>query len=112
MRCPKCRFISFDYLKTCGKCGTDLSRIWQELGEFTKEGEGLSWFFHPDETGDTSAEGIGNGKGPVDLDAIDVSDLVPESLPEGELRHIDPELLGKVAEDEEFQQALDRVIDE
>lgn len=31
MRCPKCNYISFDYLENCKKCGTDLSGIRAEL---------------------------------------------------------------------------------
>ncbi len=113
MRCPKCKFISFDYLKTCGKCGMDLSNIWEELGEFTREGEDFSWFFNRDETSDTPSGVTRQEKGPVDLDAIDVSDLVPESMENlEELKQIDPESLEKVAKDKGFQQALNQVVDE
>lgn len=31
MRCPKCNYISFDYLENCKKCGTNLSGIRAEL---------------------------------------------------------------------------------
>jgi hypothetical protein len=32
MKCSKCGFISFDYLSTCKKCGTNLSQARSELG--------------------------------------------------------------------------------
>ena len=32
MKCPKCGFVSFNYLETCRKCGNDLSEYRQERG--------------------------------------------------------------------------------
>lgn len=32
MRCPKCGYISFDHLETCGKCSKDLSAVSATLG--------------------------------------------------------------------------------
>ncbi|MBI3015812.1 MAG: RDD family protein [Candidatus Tectomicrobia bacterium] len=32
MKCPKCSFVSFNYLETCRKCGNDLSGYRQERG--------------------------------------------------------------------------------
>ena len=31
MRCPKCGFISFDHLTSCGKCGKDVAEVASEL---------------------------------------------------------------------------------
>ncbi|MBW1975541.1 MAG: hypothetical protein JRI45_08210 [Deltaproteobacteria bacterium] len=31
MRCPKCHYISFDYLDKCKKCGADLTELKRQL---------------------------------------------------------------------------------
>ena len=30
MKCPKCNYVSFDYLDSCKKCGYDLSQVREE----------------------------------------------------------------------------------
>ncbi len=32
MKCPKCGYVSFDYLDTCKKCGNDLTSVRAILG--------------------------------------------------------------------------------
>ncbi|QJA05471.1 hypothetical protein FVE67_01095 [Thermosulfurimonas marina] len=34
MRCPKCRFITFEGRKSCPRCGEDLSALSETLGPF------------------------------------------------------------------------------
>ncbi len=50
MRCPKCHYISFDYLDNCKKCGMDLSNIRERLyfGEGEPQGSLWQWLLEGD----------------------------------------------------------------
>ena len=121
MRCPKCGFISFDYVNNCEKCGKDLGETAAVLGPFLMPAVGTSWFEAPEDpdatleadTGIFAAETDAAG---VDLADIDVSDLVSDEIPvesageSEEVTVLDSDVIETVAVDEEFQKALDDVI--
>src|SRR3990170_3093350 len=35
MKCPKCGYVSFEYLDTCRKCGRDLTQLKTDMGVTT-----------------------------------------------------------------------------
>ncbi|NOR06090.1 MAG: hypothetical protein GQ575_07275 [Deltaproteobacteria bacterium] len=108
MRCSKCGRIIFDYLENCSKCGQDLKKISAGLGGFAKPDTELIWFninFKADSI-KTEPE-AGNS---VDLSEIDVSDLVDVSTTDTDMEEIDSSDLKSVADDTDFQQALDQVL--
>ncbi len=128
MRCPKCGFISFDYVNNCEKCGRDLTETVALLGLGIVDTADFSWFglqeaedtqgippvyeAVPEESG---AEGEAPG---LDLAEIDVSDLISDEYDADALEELDEavlldeEVIETVAVDHEFQQALDEVIAE
>ncbi len=115
MRCTKCGKISFDYLETCPSCNQDLSEARGLLGGFVQPMDNLCWFHIEDEGESPPAieKASGHAQGPVNLSEIDVSDLVSKEGGEetaAEPVEIDPESLEQVAEDENFQKALDEII--
>ena len=112
MRCRKCGTISFDHHKQCAKCGQDLSSIMAMIGEFYAPPSGFSWF---EETGSTeNMEDSPSTAGPetVELKAVDISELSEQSSEKMEIEpdiEIDTETLNKLAEDEIFKEALEKV---
>ncbi len=106
MRCKKCGWISFDWLETCGKCGKSMEEERLSLGMFMPDQESASWF-NMDESV-TSVEYDSQAK--HHLSKIDVSDLVNEAAPQsGEEISIEEVELKRVAEDQNFQKALDQI---
>jgi hypothetical protein len=57
MRCPKCRFVSFDYLDQCKKCGTDLSAERERLNLFNFE-PSIPHFFGVLDDADQGLDGL------------------------------------------------------
>ena len=41
MKCPKCNYVSHDYLDVCRKCGRDLAAFKQEIGLLVLQPGGL-----------------------------------------------------------------------
>ncbi len=127
MRCPKCGYISFDYVNNCEKCGKDLKEVASVLGPFIMENQGSSWFEVPDrqevekqidnELLDTASVPEPEAA-PLDLRDIDVSDLISDEMPvdvvdDGEeVEVLDSDIIETVVVDEDFQKALDDVITE
>lgn len=115
MRCPKCGRISFDYLANCLKCGQDLREISAGLGDFAKPDPKLMLFGKDSKADSIKTESEDPiveqeaGKS-VDLSQIDISDLVDVSTTDTDIKEIDPVDLKKVADDRDFQQALDQAI--
>ncbi len=119
MRCPKCGYISFDYVSNCEKCGRDLGDTAGMLGSFIMVNSDLDWFQKPDSGGAAEDAAAATAvqseiEAPaVDLAAIDVSDLVQDEMADmDEITVLDSSILETVAEDENFQKALDDVINE
>ncbi len=114
MRCTKCGKIFFDYLESCPSCNQDLKAVHEHLGGFIQPMSDLCWFDIENLQEDISAgvTAAAPEHGPVNLSDIDVSDLVSEPQEESvaEKVEIDPESLEHVAEDEDFQKALDEII--
>ena len=123
MRCPKCGAISFDYLKQCGKCGKDISDVSGSLGIFYAENDNLDWFklninhespeTMASEKMDMSPPEIPiSNEPPKVLEGIDISDLVDQdkdiSTTDIELN---PDDLKDVEVDENFNDALDKLIE-
>ncbi len=130
MRCPKCGYISFDYLKSCEKCGRDLAETAKNLGPFLMEDLGFSWFASQQAGGDAAdaaeppvqpvepeTREQAPGSAPVDLAEIDMSDLVADtsgdSIPE-ELEDIEELDVGAIETivDDDFKKALEDLITE
>jgi hypothetical protein len=114
MRCPKCGRISFDYLENCLKCGHDLREISAGLGCFAKPDPKIVLLGENSKAGviktELKAPVLEQEAGKsVDLSQIDVSDLVDDSN-DTDMKEIDPVDLKKVADDKDFQQALDQAI--
>ena len=121
MRCPKCGFISFDYVNNCEKCGKDLAETAAMLGPFLTPASVESWF-EVSETNDVEPQ-VDTGflepepdTASVDLGNIDVSDLVSDEVSADavveEVTVLDSDIIETVAVDEDFQKALDDVITE
>ena len=108
MRCTKCGLISWETVNICSKCGADLSAVSSELGQFPSTGREFSWFRT------SLMDEKPPGRPPLDLGGIDVSDLVsgekgaPAAAADDTA--LDADLLEEVAEDEDFQKALDEAI--
>lgn len=122
MRCPKCGYISFDYLSSCEKCGKDLEEVAAVLGPFLMDNSRLNWFRSMTMDHDTSEAPVQAAEPEidpyVDLADIDVSDLVAEeagSEQEEDVEEIimlDSDLVETVTVDEDFQKALDDAVGE
>lgn len=109
MRCKKCGWISFDWLDTCGRCGKSLEDEKKAVGHFVSNMEPVNWFkidlsSQAPEAGNMETEATGH------LSEIDVSDLVasgndnrPEEI---DLEEVE---LKRIAEDQDFQKALDEI---
>lgn len=78
MRCPKCHFVSFDYLAHCKKCGADLAversrlnlpdfepRIPQFLGVLDVAEEGLESLLEPEESQEEVALSLSDEGGEI-----------------------------------------------
>lgn len=124
MRCPKCGVISFDYLKQCGNCGKDLSEVSGLLGVFFAENAELDWFkrdIKHDSPENMAAEEMDmsppeipvSDEPPKVLEGIDISDLV-EKEPGASDSDIalNSEDLRDLIVDEDFNDALDKLIEE
>ncbi len=127
MRCPKCGYISFDYVNNCEKCGKDLKEVAFVLGPFIMENQGASWFEVPDrqevekQTDNELFDTVSVPEpetAPLDLRDIDVSDLISDEMPmdvvdDGEeVEVFDSDIIETAVVDEDFQKALDDVITE
>ncbi len=127
MRCPKCGYISFDYVNNCEKCGKDLKEVASILGPFIMENQGPGWFEVPDrqeaekQTDNELFDTVSPPEpdtAPMDLRDIDVSDLISDEMAgdvvdDGdEIAVIDSDIIETVVGDEDFQKALDDVITE
>ncbi|MGQ9500417.1 MAG: hypothetical protein ACUVQ6_08830 [Dissulfurimicrobium sp.] len=115
MRCPRCGIIDFDYLETCKKCGAGLGDVSKSLGLYVMANKSLNWFDLANNVKLTSAamkgEGMYKTDRPINISEIDVSDLVEESGQFGdEVFEIDSNTLKKVADNEEFQRALNDLL--
>ncbi len=112
MRCNKCGTISFDHFKQCGKCGQDLTAIANIIGQFHAPPETFSWLEEAKTSSiNTDVEGAGTPE-TLEIKAIDVSELTNDTgatPQDGMDVDIDPEMLKKLAEDELFKEALDKV---
>ena len=121
MRCPKCGFISFDYVNNCEKCGRDLGEITAAIGPFLMPATGESWF-EVSNAAEAASEPDTDFFTPepeasaVDLGDIDVSDLVSDEISTDagddleEVTVLESDIIETVAMDEDFQKALDDVI--
>ncbi len=126
MRCPKCGYMTFDYVKQCDKCGGDLSAETEMLGLIVADALDFNWFGSEDYASaepqvlEPEAPLEEDVPPPLDLENIDVSDLIsdeiePESLEEieelEEFSLSEEDLVETaVVEDKEFQEALEEVI--
>ncbi len=106
MRCKKCGWISFDWLETCGKCGKSMEEERLALGTFIPDRESADWFTMNEPISDDQPDFTAKHH----LSDIDVSDLVDEAAPpSGEEISIEEVELKRVAEDQDFQKALDQI---
>ncbi|MFO7607086.1 MAG: hypothetical protein R6W72_12395 [Desulfurivibrionaceae bacterium] len=72
MRCPKCKFISFDDLSNCAKCRNDLSAIAQQLHGTCTESRLPFFLASVVQSPDTEEQTL---SGPQDLPAFDDADI-------------------------------------
>ncbi len=119
MRCPKCSYITFDYLAACPHCQTDLTSIRRALGNLLPlvgEADFLSDGRESPVPQEASEE-IKASPAPQEevssagLSDIDVSDLVGAEGDEEvfeELEKVDISAL----ESEDFKKALDEILKE
>lgn len=116
MQCPKCGYISFDYVKSCKKCGKDFEELAALLGPFLMDNPQLNWFKSVRADEDKMEAPVQEMNSYADLADIDVSDLVTDeagsSQEEGieEITILENDLIEPAAVDEDFQKALDDVI--
>jgi len=112
MRCNKCGTISFDHFKQCGKCGQDLTSIIAIIGEFYAPAETFSWLEEPKTSANNIDVEATHTPETLEFNANDISEVTDEPDPtlQGNMEvDIDPEMLKKLAEDELFKEALDKV---
>ncbi len=109
MRCKKCGWISFDYLDACGKCGKSMEDEKRLLGDFVPDRESINWFSLETALQDVQAER--DNPVPTDqLSGINMSDLVDNTGTKSEEEIALEEVeLKRIAQDEEFQKALDEI---
>ncbi len=106
MRCKKCGWISFDWLETCGKCGKSMEEERLAVGAFIPDRESADWFNMDESVANVQHSSQAKHR----LSDIDVSDLVDEAAPpSGEEISIEEVELKRVAEDQDFQKALDQI---
>jgi len=114
MRCPKCGFISFDWLDNCLKCNTSFEGKEEMIGAFLPERGGVNWF------NESSGQGQGDGEGtgacampqPVletEAPASGPDIVLEEDAQEKDAIDIAEIELKRIAEDEEFQKALEEI---
>ncbi len=104
MRCPKCGRISFDHLESCRKCGTDLTGLREQLGEFFSPNSSLNWFELLRGSSVQEHEEPAEAGG---LGSLDVSDLTSPAPAVEEVVDLNPEDLEEAAVSEELDRALD-----
>ncbi len=109
MRCQKCGIISFDWLETCGKCGTSLLQERERLGQLIPDNGDVNWFVKMEAPEvDIVSEPEVSKTSSSDISQIDVSDLVADGTDQDIVEIEEQELL-RAAEDEEFQKALEEI---
>jgi hypothetical protein len=102
MKCPKCGKISFDYLQNCLNCGQDLQEISARLGSFAKPNTKLMWLSNNSKKDDIGS----NTTGPdVEKEKENSTDLSNTDLEEIDLGELEIK-----AQDNDFQQALDKAL--
>ncbi len=138
MRCKKCGWISFDYLDTCGRCGKSMEDEKRLLGMFVADIESVNWFKLGNEIEDIKEEQVPETESPTEvpeipmeepveieepiefaesqiepseqLADIDVSDLVDEGpIQDTEEIAFEEVELKRIAQDQDFQKALDEI---
>ncbi len=103
MRCKKCGWISFDWLENCGKCGKSMEDERLLIGAFIPDKEPVNWY----ELETQSASATPKETSP--LSNIDVSDLTGENSGQGEEIGLEEVELERIAENEDFQKALEKI---
>src|SRR5919198_913892 len=73
MKCPKCHYVSHDYLDACHKCGIDLVTFKQEIGLLVLQPGVLDLSFVLGEAG--ADDLFENAEGEVSLHASDDDDF-------------------------------------
>lgn len=107
MRCPKCGFISFDGIEKCNKCGMSFQKMEELLGAFLVSKRDVNWFQDWNDVQSCQDSRFHTSMESTPVSEIDVSDLLPESQIESEeIVEIEEKELKRIAEDEEFQKAL------